>query len=122
MKGSFLLYLSENGIYALLGYNWIPGRFEIGRDYETKRYFFNSTPTGFGQQYGKLFKGTACSPSPLMKPSAFFIMLHGFVFKVSSLSEQHERLREASLSCGDKHINKEKGSYTEYDRSMILQV
>nr|GFB80927.1 hypothetical protein [Tanacetum cinerariifolium] len=32
--------------------------FEIGRDYEIEMYFFNSTPTSFGQQYGELFMGT----------------------------------------------------------------
>nr|GEZ13529.1 hypothetical protein [Tanacetum cinerariifolium] len=58
-EGKFFAILIRKRDIRVVGVQLVSREiFEIGRDYETERYFFNSTPTGFGQQYGELFKGT----------------------------------------------------------------
>nr|GFA48958.1 hypothetical protein [Tanacetum cinerariifolium] len=57
--GKYFAILIRKWDIRVVGVQLVSGKiFEIGRDYETERYFFNSTSTGFGQQYGELFKGT----------------------------------------------------------------
>ncbi|GJW91518.1 symplekin isoform X2 [Tanacetum coccineum] len=62
-KGDFLendkkyiaIFIRKRDIYVVGLLHWDGTIYEVGRNTESGRYFYDSTVTGFGQQYSQLF-------------------------------------------------------------------